>query len=320
MAAHGRQRAGFAVADRLLDLGRGDVAGLQHDDRGLGVAGERLVQPGVGLRDLLAARDLLVDAEPLGLHAQRGRGQRQQEPGRQQGGDPGTGQDGLQQRPDHSGAPLAAPGEPDAAEVDLVAEQGQQRGQDGHRAEHRDAHDEDRRDREPLEEQEAGQEHPGHRDHDGDARDQHRAARGGGGDREGGLPVAAPAALLTFALQVEQAVVDADGEAHQQHDRVRRLVDVQRVADHREDTARGEERGEGEQDGQHGREQRAERDQQDAQRERHRRHLGPLEVAAEGLVEPGVGGGSAELPDLDGRVAPLRLRHRVLDRGQRIVR
>ena len=73
------------------------------------------------------------------------------------------------------GAPHPAePGHP--AEVDAVTEHRQQGGQHGHRAEHRDEDDEDRGDREAVEEQHPGQEHPRHRHHHGQTGDQHRAA------------------------------------------------------------------------------------------------------------------------------------------------
>ena len=77
-------------------------------------------------------------------------------------------------------------------------------------------------------------------------------------------------ALLHLAAQVEHRVVDADGEADEQHDRGDRLVDRHELADRAEQAERRADRGQAEQQRQAGGDERAERDQQDEQRDRER--------------------------------------------------
>ena len=68
----------------------------------------------------------------------------------------------------------------------------QHRGQDGERADHRDADDEDRAGRHRAEALVAGEVHAGHGGHDGEAGDEDGAAGGGGGGLERGLGAAGP--------------------------------------------------------------------------------------------------------------------------------
>ena len=105
------------------------------------------------------------------------------------------------------------------ARVDVVAEPREHSGKHGQRPEHGDGDDENRGQRQRREGRVARQEHAGHRHHHGQARDEDRAAGGRGRDLER-RPLAAPRrAFLPFALQVEQRVVDADGEPDQEHHR-----------------------------------------------------------------------------------------------------
>ena len=105
---------------------------------------------------------------------------------------------------------------------------------------------------------------PGHRHDHRDAGDQDRPPRGGRGDPQRGLRVVARRPLLALAAQVEQAVVDADGQAHQQHHRVGGVAHRHRVADQRHHTGGGDEGRHRQHHRQQRGDQRAERDQQDA--------------------------------------------------------
>ena len=62
---------------------------------------------------------------------------------------------------------------------------------------------------------------------------------GGGGGLERGPVTAAGRPLLTLALDVEERVVDADGEADQQDDRADVLVHRDELARQREQADRG---------------------------------------------------------------------------------
>ena len=74
---------------------------------------------------------------------------------------------------------------------------------------------------------------------------------------------AAAAPLLALAADVEQRVVDADGEADQQHQRAGRAAVGRELGDDAEDAHRGGDRGEAEQQRDEGGDERAEREQQD---------------------------------------------------------
>ena len=87
--------------------------------------------------------------------------------------------------------------------------------------------------------------------------------------------------LLALAAQVEQRVVDADGQADQQDHRVDRLVDVQQVAEQRGQPERRHHRGQAEQQRDAGGDERAEGEHEDHERHRERGDLGLLEVLGE---------------------------------------
>ena len=106
--------------------------------------------------------------------------------------------------------------ERDPALLDLVAEPAEQRREHRQRAEHRDRDDHHRPDREGHERLVAGEEHAGHRDQHGDAGDQDGAAGRGCGGLERGVLAASGGALFALAPEVEERVVDPDGEPDQQ--------------------------------------------------------------------------------------------------------
>src|SRR3954453_7979181 len=84
------------------------------------------------------------------------------------------------------------------------------------------------------------------------ARDEHGAARRRGGSLEGGAMALARGALLTLTLDVEERVVDADGQADQQHDRSDVLIHAEPLARDREQADRRHHAGERDDD-RHGR-------------------------------------------------------------------
>ena len=282
-----------APALELVDARAGPAGavtsvGLDDDDRRQRAAGERRLDAVVGLHDRQVARqarrrpELTVCMFSAGsASASRIRPTATTET---------TGRASTRSRiaaPDARLAVVAmarAADERHAALLDPVAELGQQRGQDGERAEHRDRDDEHRADGERREHRVAGEEHAGHGDHHGQAGD--RARRGRRSRRRTRAPPrrAAGVALLHLAPQVEHRVVDADGEADQQHDRVRstrRPGSSWLIGPSRPSVA--DDGGEREQQRHAGGDERAERDDQDQQRDRQREELGLLEVVLEGL-------------------------------------
>ena len=179
-------------------------------------------------------------------------------------------------------------------------------GKHGQRPEHRDGDDEDRGQRERREGRVAGEEHARHRHHHGQAGDEHRAAGGRGRDLER-RPLAAPrGAFLALALQVEQRVVDADGEPDQEHHRRGLHRDRQQDARERDEPERREHRGQREQERNAGRDERAEGEHEDDQRDRKRERAGLAEVLVVGVHDPLLCARVAELADREARMGTLR--------------
>src|SRR5690606_6140034 len=268
-------------------LGGGDVVGLEDDLGRCRGTGEDGFDPLRGPRGDVVGREQLVEAELLRLHGQRRRGEGQEEGGAEDGEEGGRAQDGAEQPArllvrGADGGPAAQAGDPSG--VDPVAEHRHHGGQHGHGAEHRDEDDLDGGDGEALEHGEAGEEHAGHGDGDREAGDQHRAAGGRGGDAQRALLVPAGGALLAFAADVEEAVVDTDGQAHQQQHRVGHGVDRDELAGQGEQAHGGDARGDGEDQRQEGGDERAEHDEEDAEGDGHGGELGAGEVLAEGVV------------------------------------
>ena len=218
-------------------------------------------------------RDVLrrVDGGLAEPQAERGRGEREHRDRRDAAPD---------QRPcDHPpGEPAPEPGRPgggppaaeerNPAGVRLRAEPGEQRGQHGERAGHRDADHGDRAERHAAERPAAHQEQAGHGGHHGQPGHHDGAARGARRDaqRLGERPAECP--FLPLAAQVEQRVVDADRHADDHHDLEGAAVDRQQVADGRQHADRGGQRGQREQHGDACRDERAEHDEQQDQRDR----------------------------------------------------
>ena len=267
-----RQRAIVQLLDRGLDRRGGDVVGLDHGRGRDGAAGERRLEPVVGLDDRLAARVALV-ARVLELDAEHGEAERDE----QAAGQHRRHERALEDAGD-DGAPdarlalglVAALGDPRHAallEPVLLSEEREHRGQEGHRPEDRDRDDEHRADAEADEDRVAGEQQTGHRGDHGQARDEHGTARRGGGDLDRGLGRVAAIALLHHPARVEHRVVHADGEADDHHELGH--VGRERVepADRPEQADRGRDGGGAEHERDTGGDDRAERDQQDDQQQ-----------------------------------------------------
>ena len=316
----GRNRPVLELGDRGLDVGAVHVVGLDHDRRTDLIARERLLDLVEGLHRLEVLRQGVVPGLAR-VHVQRRRGEGEQEPGREDGREQRAAQDAIDDRAPHASLAVRAAEPADEREpnlVDLVAEGGEHGRKDGQRPEHGDGDHEDRRDAEPAERLVARQKHPGHGDHDGEARDEDCAARRRSGGLERRFLAAAGGTLLTFPLQVEHRVVDADGEADQQDDHADVLVERDELAGDREQAHRREHRGEREEEREARGDQRAERDQQDAERDGDREDAGLCEVVLDGLVEL-FGRVDAELLDRHGRVLLDERRDLLLHRNVQLL-
>ena len=304
MHAAGGQRLLPQPPDRRLHRRRPHVRALHNHVGGEGGPGERLLHPLVRLHRGERLRERLR----AGLdHAELERGQRErdQEPAREDGGQERPAEDSAHDRaPDPTLAVVAAKpaDERNPTPVDPVAEPRQQRRQHGQRPDHRHRDYRDRGDREGLEDRVAGEEHAGHRRHHGQAGDEHGAARGRGCGLQRGPLATARRSLFAFSLQVEERVVDADGEPDQEHERTR-------FVRHREDVAGAGDDAEGGEDGCQGEQQRdacsgesAERDHEDDERDREGEHPGLAEILRGGGGDCVDGAGHAELADVELRV------------------
>jgi len=145
------------------------------------------------------------------------------------------------------------------------------------RADHRGEDDDHRPDADRREDRVAGEQQSGHRDQHRRAGDQHRLTGRRRRAQQRVVRRSAAAPFLALALEVEERVVDADGEAdHHDHRRCR----GRRVHDGADDLVQSDRADHGRERKQHGQacgDEGAERDEQDDQRQR-----GPLVFDAEG--------------------------------------
>ena len=109
---------------------------------------------------------------------------------------------------------------------------------------------------------------PGHGDDHGQSADQDRVTRGRRGGSQRGLVAGSAGALLALAAQIEQGVVDANGQPDEQDDRVDGAVHRHELRDEPDQAQRAADGGEPEQHRQAGSDQRAEGEQQDGERDR----------------------------------------------------
>ena len=144
--------------------------------------------------------------------------------------------------------------------------------------------------------------------------DEHRAARRGRGYLERVLLAPPGGPFLAFALQVEHRVVDPDGEADQEHQRVDGLVARPDLARDSPEAEGGEDGRQGEQQRDAGGDERAEDDDEDEQGDRDRVEPGLAEVGEERALERVVGARVAELADEELRVGRLSRRDSGEDR------
>ena len=193
--------------------------------------------PGKACVELLQRLDLrdrdVVEPGRGRVQGERRDGQGDQHRARGDGRDDRAPEDAAEDRAPEAALAVLAPEpvhERDAALLDLVAELAEQCGQHGERADHRDRDDHHRSDREGHERLVAGEEHAGHRDHHRDAGDEDGAAGRGCGGLERCVLASSGGTLFALAPEVEERVVDADGEADQQDHLGDLLVDRDELA------------------------------------------------------------------------------------------
>ena len=121
--------------------------------------------------------------------------------------------------------------------------------------------------------------------------------------------------LFTLALEIEERVVDADGQADEQQDGADVRVHRDEVAGESDEADRPGDGGEREEERHACGDDRAEDDEQDEQRERNRPLAGLRELLVERVVQRLAGADRAGLPDVEARMrllhAGCRLRERV---------
>jgi hypothetical protein len=218
------------------------------------------------------------------VHTQRRDRQRDEEPAAHDRGEYGPAKHPLDDPGPHPIRLLASPqvvAQRKPSLLDSISQNGEHRGQDGQRTDHRHRHDEDRSGGQRGERWRAAEVHAAHRDHHGEAGDED-GPTGGGGRRLDRRVVHTPGrALLAHALEVEERVVHAHGQPDQEDHVADRLVDRSEVADRTNQAEGRGHAGDRKQQRHAGGNQRAERQHQDEQRDRHRRRLGLVEVLRE---------------------------------------
>lgn len=199
------------------------------------------------------------------------------------------------------------------------AQLGEDGGEHGQGADDGDEGDDDRAGRDGREDDVVGEVEGGAGDGDGETGEDDGPSGGGGGEFDDGLRAqfaVGARSLLTFALEVEERVVDADREADEQDDvgaDARVGEDVR--GHHRQADGRGD-RGQGEQQRNEGHRHGAEDQQQGDEGDRQGDHLGAREVVAAQLLDALADGRRSGLLDAKPGVGPLdgrRLRDQRVD-------
>ena len=319
-------RSALQLGDRVSDLPRVHILRLNHHGRGDLASWKRRLHAVVGLHDGQVAWQV-VGARQLRMHRERGDRQRDEQPAAEHRGEQRTAQRRAHDRaPEAPAAPVrGAPLEPladerDAAALDAVAQRGENSGHDRDRAEHRDGDDDDRPDAERRPDRVAREQHARHRDHHRQPGDDHCATRCRRRRRDRLERARAAGSLLALAAQVEERVVDSDGQADEQHDRRDRVVHRQDVAEEVDDPERAHHGRQAEQQRDARGDQRPEGQQQDQQRDRQREGLSLREVLTGRVRDRLLGAGVAELADEDAAVPLCHGIHGVdhwADRGRR---
>src|SRR5262245_62463021 len=105
--------------------------------------------------------------------------------------------------------------------------------------------------------------------------------------------------LLTLTLEIEERVVNADGETDEEDDLGDGLVHRDDLARERGEADRGDHRREGEQERHERRDERTEDEDEDHERQREREHSRRLQLAPEHLVERLARADAAGLADVE---------------------
>ena len=165
-----------------------------------------------------------------------------------------------------------------AQRVDAIAEQADQRRQEGQGRDERGEHDQDRAQAETDGDVHGHHGHADHGDHDREAAEEDGAAGRCSGRRDSvglGQPAAA---LLAIAADDEQRVVDAHREAQHRDDVRREHAHRVELPDQRDQAEREQDRDDAQQQRHAGRDQGAEHEDQHDEGRRHAEDLGLLEV------------------------------------------
>ena len=294
------------AADRSGYCGGGDVAGLDDDRHGRALARKGSLDAVEAAHHRDAARERFR-ARHRGVHPQRRDRQGDQDAPAEQRRQDGPAKHPLDDpRPDPVRFALlrGASATRKPSLLDAVSECGQHRGQHGEGPEHRHRNDEDRPGGKGREGWRAAEVHAGHRDHHRDARYEHRATGRGGRRLNRGPVHATGGALLAHALEVEQRVVDPDGEPDQQDHAIDRLVDRRDVTDRPDEAeCRGHAR-DRQQQRHTGGNERTKREHEDEQRDRQRRRFGLVQVVIERLHDPPGRAGITVLGDHETPMGP----------------
>ena len=237
----------------------------------------------------------LGDVQPEGRHGERDEQARRDETRQDRPPEHAVDDCRPEARAGGLGAQVRQEGDP--AAVDAGAEQLEHGRQDGDGARDRAGDDGNRPARDAVEDVGADHVLAGHGDRDGAAGDEHRAAGGAGGARERLVRGRAALPLLAGADDVEERVVDADGHADQEHDRLDGVVEREGLADRAEQAEGGRDRRQREQHRHERGDDRAEGKEEHEQRHGHGQELRAVQVAVDDGVACVARRDVAGLPD-----------------------
>ncbi len=134
------------------------------------------------------------------------------------------------------------------------------------------------------------------------------------------MGVAAGPSLLALATDVEQRVVDPDGQADEDDDRSRGAALRGDVRNQAERAERAGHRGQAQQERDDRGHEGAKGDDEDEQRDRQRHELGAMEVVIEDVVDGATAGSVASLLQLGARMSGGHAVNRLLERNDVIRR
>ena len=197
--------------------------------------------------------------------------------------------------------------------LDPVAELREDSRKHGERADHRNTDDHHRADRERHERLVAREEHPRHGDHHGQAGDEHCTTRGGSCSFDRRALTSPCRPLFTRATEVEERVVDTDGEPDQQDHLVDRAVHGHELAGNPHEPEGCEDRRQSDENGNESRNRGTNDEHENHERQDERNEPDLCDPAVDDLVERLLGR-DACLGDVEVRMGLLNARRRGDDR------